>query len=511
VRPGAVFFCAEYHANGTIVCRGRPSFSAGHRVPSLDRAGGDGIFGEWQWDGERLTVRNDRYGCFPLFYWRTDRSIAISNSIAQLLDEGAPPTLDLPALAAFLRLGFFLGEDTAFEAIRSVPPDCAMTWSRGRFDQTSRYSFWHASDVSRDDALDGFNRRFRRAVERRLSTEPAYLPLSGGRDSRHILLDLCALGRPPAACVTVVPFPPRETLEVRIASRVAEAAGVPHVVVAQSSSRVAAERRKNELTHLLSDEHAHFLALADYLTGRAATAYDGLGGDMLTGQTSSLTPVLLGLIRSGHLRQAAATMFEGYEKHGIEAALRALLHRRFYEQVGPEVATERVIGELSKHLDAANPVLSFFFWSRTRRELALAPYGIMQSTVVFSPYLDHEVFDFLMSLPPETVIDHRFHTDAIARADPRFDAIAYEEGPSSHARSSAHRRTAFDAALLLLISRSPVRHSYALPRLAASALAGSPDHVWFVPLVVYLIQLAEHMRPGRAGAPPAVQDLRASA
>ena len=198
--PGAVFFSVEYRADGTVVCRGQPSFSSGHRVPSVDPACADGIFGEWQWDGERLTVRNDRYGCFPLFYWRTDRSLAVSNSIVQLLNEGAPPTLDAPAVAAFLRLGFFLGEDTAFEAIRSVPPACTMTWSHGRFDQRSRYSFRQAAELSRDDAIDGFIERFRRAVERRLGAGPAHVPLSGGRDSRHILLELCALGRPPAAC-----------------------------------------------------------------------------------------------------------------------------------------------------------------------------------------------------------------------------------------------------------------------------------------------------------------------
>ena len=68
--------------------------------------------------------------------------------------------------------------------------------------------------------------------------------------------------------------------DARIAALVADAAGVPHVVLEQPD-RFDAERRKNLLTSFCSDEHAWALALADFLTGRAA-AFDGLGGDVLS-------------------------------------------------------------------------------------------------------------------------------------------------------------------------------------------------------------------------------------
>jgi asparagine synthase (glutamine-hydrolysing) len=496
----AAFFEVERRGD-TIVTGGQPSFQGGHRISGPASTVDDGVFADWRWDGEQLRVRTDRYACFPLFYWHSDRSLAVSTSIARLLEAGAPADLDTPALAAFLRLGFFLGEDTPFAAIRAVPPACTATWRDGRLDLSSGYAFQRAIEVSRDEAIDGFNHRFRAALVRRAhAPSPVQLPLSGGRDSRHILLELCAIGSPPDGCVTVVPFPPRETLEVAIAAAVANAANVRHVVVPQTERRVRAERRKNELTHFLSDEHTHFLALAEYLRAHAATAYDGLAGDMVTGQTSSLTPALLDLVRGGRLHEAALCMFHGYEKRGIEGALRGLLAARFYERVGPDVATTRVVAELRRHLDAANPVLSFFFWSRTRRELALAPYAMMRATCVFAPYLDHAVFDFLMALPPEIVLDHQLHSDAIARAHPRFAQIPFEERPSSTAGHAAHRQTAIDLATMLLVSRSPVRRSYALPRLGASAVTGLPQWLWFVPLVTYLTQLAERTRRAHSGA-----------
>jgi hypothetical protein len=43
--------------------------------------------------------------------------------------------------------------------------------------------------------------------------------------------------------------------------------------------------------------------------------------------------------------------------------------------VGQEVALERLIAELKGHAPSPNPVQSFYFWNRTRRAVALLPFG----------------------------------------------------------------------------------------------------------------------------------------
>ena len=56
--------------------------------------------------------------------------------------------------------------------------------------------------------------------------------------------------------------------------------------------------------------------------------------------------------------------------------------------------------ELAKHADAPNPVASFFFWNRTRREVSLIPYGLLRTIpTVHSPFLDHDLYDLMTSLP----------------------------------------------------------------------------------------------------------------
>jgi hypothetical protein len=47
-----------------------------------------------------------------------------------------------------------------------------------------------------------------------------------------------------------------------------------------------------------------------------------------------------------------------------------------------------------------NPLGSFCFWNRTRREIALAPFSTLEGVpTVYAPYLDNHLFDFI-NCPP---------------------------------------------------------------------------------------------------------------
>ena len=58
-----------------------------------------------------------------------------------------------------------------------------------------------------------------------------------------------------------------------------------------------------------------------------------------------------------------------------------------YQRFGFDLAVASVASELAQHAAAPNPVGSFFFWNRTRREIALSPYamvnGVRRSTHPF--------------------------------------------------------------------------------------------------------------------------------
>ena len=255
---------AFFHVRGrdeSQTTSGEPRFFRGHVIPRGVQAVPDGIFASWEWDGRRLGVRNDRYGASPLFYWHDDQQFAVSPSILVLIERGAPTTIDEPGLAAFLRLGFFLGDDTPFAAIKAVPPGSLLEWCNGTLRVNGGRPRTKVNRVTRDAALDGFVTLFRAAIARRPPAGAGtYVTLSSGRDSRHILFELCARGSRPQ-CVTIPRYPPRPGEDERVAPLVARAVDVPHTELRQNPSRFSTELQKNWATHLCADEHAWFVEM----------------------------------------------------------------------------------------------------------------------------------------------------------------------------------------------------------------------------------------------------------
>jgi hypothetical protein len=130
---------------------------------------------------------------------------------------------------------------------------------------------------------------------------------------------------------------------------------------------------------------------------------------------------------------------------------------------------------------------------------------LARAGAVFAPYIDHDVFDLLSSLPAEMFLDHGFHTEAIAKAYPKYTGIPYstrenrETVPSHH---PAVRRSAME----LIVDgarhgRSPLVHRrYFLPRLVRCMVSReySSSITWLGPLMRYLIHLDEAVRQASA-------------
>ena len=338
------------------------------------------------------------------------------------------------------------------------------------------------------------------------SPEQALLPLSGGRDSRHILLELCACGRKPAYCVTVRNYPPRADEDARVAADLARALDVPHRVIGQPDSRLRAERRKNLRTNFCADEHAQFLPLAAALRGHAGAVYDGIGGDILSAGLM-LDEREIEFAASDRLEEwAEAILGTRCNPMPTEAELSRLLPRPLYERLGRARACERVLAELRRHREAPNPGGQFYFWNRTRREIALAPYALLeQENAVFSPFLDHDLYDFLASLPAVDLLDCNLHTEAITRAYPKYAHIPYEQSYAQDwtSRGSWRFFRRWTAETMVALARRPsglVRRSNLFPELGVRLLTGGGSIARVGPLVAYLLQLEEVSTPEGARA-----------
>jgi hypothetical protein len=421
------FFYATVQ-NGSVSTSGDRSATLGHKYDS------QGIFAEWDWNGETLTARNDRYGYFPIYYGVEENKFGISSSIAKLLDLGFSSELDTDAFSVFLRLGWYLAEDTPFRSIRAVPPNATLTWGTGKPEiSTPGIIISARQTITRPEAMEVYDQLFQRSIEKSLDdSHRMALPLSGGRDSRHILFALASAGRKPDVCLTAKHFPPRPDEDARVAATICGAVGVEHRLLRQPVSRFNTEIKKNRLTGFTADEHSWYMTLKPYADNGEYTFYDGIAGDVLS---------------AGHfLDDANLRLFQGHNFSrlaegilGPEGFLPALLRAEAHERFSRERAKQRLIDELVRHADAPNPVGSFYFWNRTRRSVGMSSYRILGAeTPIVMPFLNNDVFDFLSALPAEMFLNHAFHTEMIKRTYPKFAHLAFEDKSAARVNNTRH-------------------------------------------------------------------------
>lgn len=407
------FFRARSTSDG-IVVDGDPECRRGDAV----------IFAGWEWDGERLVAEVDRYGMYPMFVRLTDNGIELSHSLAHLVATGGTGDFNFDALAVFIRIGWFVGEDTPFRDIEVLPPGGRLEWRAGRVTRTTpAYPIPDRLEISFEDAVVRYVELFRAAVRRSLESVegPVVVPLSGGKDSRHVLGELSAAGVESLRTLTFQQLPWQEqNLDTGIATAVAHRLGVPHSIIRQPLGGVGPELRKNVWSHFCSDEHLHYVVLRDRLSAESATIFDGIGGDTLSeSKDRGMRPVEL--MEQGRFDEAAELELgpPGYFDRFISSEYSPLMLR--------DVALHKVSDEMRRHAAAANPWNSWRFWSRTRREVGTAPFGILCEFHTKAPYLDPSLFDFLASLPARlTMESSRLHSATIRRALPDLVDIPFD-------------------------------------------------------------------------------------
>ena len=54
--------------DGESICDGLTDCVLGHQIDRGPDSNPDGIFVEWHWKNDVLTVHSDRYGMYPAFY-----------------------------------------------------------------------------------------------------------------------------------------------------------------------------------------------------------------------------------------------------------------------------------------------------------------------------------------------------------------------------------------------------------------------------------------------------------
>jgi asparagine synthase (glutamine-hydrolysing) len=401
--------------------------TANFGTPVNFETGVGGIFGGWSFDGRTLQAHVDPYGMFSLFYSETKDGILVSPSPLQLISSGASGAIDRTALAVFHLLGWYINEDTAFKHIKVLPPDGRLHWRDGKLTITRRPHIKSGIAIERQAAIEQYERLFSSAVRAcwEAVDQPIIIPLSGGRDSRHILLESLRQGFRPDHCVTYDPtfgngsgaFDP----EWECARQLTDRLGIKHEKIKTLQSKHAEQLETIHLTHLGTDEHVHYLALVRYLAGRSCL--DGIGGDTLSRNKNVSTDATRSM--------TSAERVAGLMGHFDKVCSSTVYERIAGLDLGDEDisnARRQIIECYDSFSEQPDQHSHFMFWQRTRREIGLAPGAILSTAKhVLSPYLDPALVEFCLSLPDAVTEDGTFHDRVIAHSYPEIHVPYHDQ------------------------------------------------------------------------------------
>ncbi|MCH8475205.1 MAG: hypothetical protein LAT55_08250 [Opitutales bacterium] len=417
--------------SGKYLAKGSNRVSYGNKTKE---ALNDGVFLSWEWDGSNLQINSDSYGAYPAFYSLDKRNFCIATTLHGLSASTNTLNFDLPALSLYLKFGYFIGGRTPFKEIQKIRPHRKLVIREGKYIavdcgvEPPKLS----DNVNSASARSEFISRFSYAMEKRLSlvSQEFSHPLSGGRDSRHILLEMYRQKRLPAKTFTVRLSKPDDPLgDEAVARQLSEVCGVQHsTLLFPKFSAHSAELVKNFCCGLTGSEGAWMTASLPLLAQYPCAIFDGIGGDVLAAGLF-IRNNWQSLAQEGRWDELAVTLVRDLSSNRDQKRVNRLASKIFgvpETAFSEEAAIECVRDELDLYKNFHNPVTAFFFYNRTAGVIAASSFGMYQCVdQIHAPFLDRNVAGFLLSLPESMFADHQFHSRAIAEAYPDFATIPY--------------------------------------------------------------------------------------
>jgi len=318
---------------------------------------------------------------------------------------GAGATVDPLGLATVLAFGYALGTRTVLQGVETDAVD-PVALVAGRV-------------PSDDDLLE----LTIEAVRRHVGSEGPTVLLSGGRDSRLILLAMRKLGRRPGRILTLDQR--GAASDAAIAARVAAAIGERVERVSPLPFDGARELDRHAAQGFQSLEHAWFVAIARRVRDLEGAVTDGIGAGVLsTGSLLHPEAIALWNVRDLAGLCAWTAAHGGHVSPGFVAAARA-------EGV-PLAEPAAVVAEFEAALRALaatpNPLGMYSLLHWTRRGIGASAYGLLPRDRVATPLYDRELCAAVAAIPMEQAMARDWREIVLARLDDTGVPFSTHEG-----------------------------------------------------------------------------------
>ena len=158
----------------------------------------DGMFAFAIWDEkeEKFFAARDRFGEKPFFYYEDEGNLIFASEMKAIWAIGVDKKINNKMLLNYITLGHLQNcidkEQTFFDDIYSLPPSHYLTYQPSSNQLSKIAKYWSLNkeikiDISAADAIEKFTELFNISVKRRLRSDvPVGTCLSGGLDSSSI-------------------------------------------------------------------------------------------------------------------------------------------------------------------------------------------------------------------------------------------------------------------------------------------------------------------------------------
>ncbi len=401
-----------------------------------------GMFAFALWDAarQRLVLARDRLGIKPLYYWQRGGRLAFASELKALLQlPDLRRELDLEALDLYLTYGYVPGPPTAFRGVRKLPPGHVLALDRSGLRVERYWDFVPAERPSRSlgDCVAELRERLQEAVRSHLVSDvPLGAFLSGGLDSSTVVALMSLEGVPPVRTFSVG-FREARFDELPYARQLAERYGTEHREVVVGPE--VAGRLPELLAHF-DEPFGDSSAIPTYLVSELARRHvtvvlTGDGGDevfcgyewqrryevlkllyRLPARLRAWAPQLAHLLPAGRWRQRGRGLLADLSLSPAEGYLRRMT--LFDASWRRELYHDDLRAALDGHdgLEALRAWLDALPGADFRNRMLYADTHfycpedcltkVDRMTMAWSlearvPLLDHEVVEFMATVPPE--------------------------------------------------------------------------------------------------------------
>jgi asparagine synthase (glutamine-hydrolysing) len=359
----------------------------------------NGMFAFALLDRERreLVLVRDRLGIKPLYY--SDAPFSFASELRTLLHvPGIERELDRESLFHYLSLRFVPGDRSILAGVKRLPPGHLL-----RYDLESRVPsvqrWWTLEFESGGDPGE-LRGRLRDAVVRwTLADVPVAVSLSGGLDSSAVTALLAESG---ARLRTYSLGFAGEDDELTLARALAERWGTDH-----HEAVVDADELLDDLLQMvwsLDEPYGGGLPswyVYRFMADDVKVGLTGTGGDELFGNYRRFVPferarlraLRRGDVRRYHFEPSYYFTDEAKRGLGVDGPDTSALLQRIYDESGSSNPRDAVL-----YLDVATQLPDEFLHVTDR-------FSMAWSLEARTPFLDHELVEYVASLPPELRTD----------------------------------------------------------------------------------------------------------